>query len=55
MGQGAQLASAGLAIAFAALMLVASQLFVEAQSAKHLKGTIELRSLNKPIGGGFLR
>jgi len=44
MDEGAELATAGLVVAFAAVLLVASHLFIEAQSAKHLvKGSIDLK------------
>jgi hypothetical protein len=36
MNEGAELATAGLVVAFAAVLLVASHLFIEAQSAKQL-------------------
>ena len=40
MNDAHQLASAMLAIAFAALMLVAGQLFIEYRSTKHLLTTV---------------
>jgi hypothetical protein len=36
MDEGAELATAGLVVAFAAVLLVVSHLFMEAQSAKRL-------------------
>jgi hypothetical protein len=38
MDEGAELATAGLVVAFAAVLLVASHFFMEAQSAKRLVG-----------------
>jgi hypothetical protein len=50
MDDGAQQASACLVIAFAALMLVASQHFIEAQSAKQLvKNSIDLKTTTRTI------
>lgn len=44
MGEGAELATAGLVVAFAAVLLVASHFFIEAQSTKQLvKGSIDLK------------
>jgi hypothetical protein len=44
MNEDAELATAGLVIAFATVLLVASHLFIESQSAKQLvKGSIDLR------------
>ena len=44
MEEGAGLATAGLVLAFAAVLLVASHFFVEARSAKQLvNGTIDLK------------
>jgi hypothetical protein len=44
MDEGADLATAGLVVAFAAVLLVASHLFVEARSAKQLvKGSIDFK------------
>ena len=44
MDDGAELATAGLVVAFAAVLLVASHFFIEAQSAKQLvKGSIDLK------------
>lgn len=44
MDEGAELATAGLVLAFAAVLLVASHFFVEAQSAKQLvKSSIDLK------------
>ena len=44
MNEGAELATAGLVVAFAAVLLVASHLFIESQSAKQLvKGSVDLK------------
>jgi hypothetical protein len=44
MDEGAELATAGLVVAFAAILLVASHFFVEARSAKQLvKDSIDLK------------
>jgi hypothetical protein len=44
MDEGAELATAGLVVAFAAVLLVASHFFVEARSAKQLvKDSIDLK------------
>ena len=44
MEEGAGLATAGLVVAFAAVLLVASHFFVEARSAEQLvNGTIDLK------------
>ena len=44
MGEGAELATAGLVVAFAAVLLVISHFFIEARSAKQLvKGSIDLK------------
>ena len=44
MDDGAELATAGLVVAFAAVLLVASHFFVEARSAKQLvKGSTDLK------------
>jgi hypothetical protein len=44
MDESAELATAGLVLAFAAVLLVASHFFVEAQSAKQLvKSSIDLK------------
>jgi hypothetical protein len=44
MDEGAELATAGLVAAFAAVLLVASHFFIEAQSAKQLvKGSIDIK------------
>ncbi|MBR1187314.1 hypothetical protein JQ609_24510 [Bradyrhizobium sp. AUGA SZCCT0169] len=43
MNEGAELATAGLAVAFAAVLLVASHLFMETQSAKQfVKGSSKI-------------
>ncbi|MBR1193861.1 hypothetical protein JQ634_34240 [Bradyrhizobium sp. AUGA SZCCT0240] len=50
MNEGAELATAGLVVAFAAVLLVASHLFMESQSAKHLvKGAIDLKITTNTI------
>ena len=52
MDEGAELATAGLVVAFAAVLLVASHLFMEAQSAKHLaKGSIDIKAATKVVAG----
>jgi hypothetical protein len=44
MDEGAELATTGLVVAFAAVLLVASHLFIESQSAKQfVKGSIDLK------------
>jgi hypothetical protein len=44
MNEGAELATAGLVVAFAAALLVASHFFIEAQSAKQLvKSSTDLK------------
>jgi hypothetical protein len=44
MDEGAELATAGLVVAFAAVLLVASHFFVEARTAKQqVKGPIDLK------------
>jgi len=44
MEEGAGLATSGLVVAFASVLLVASQFFVEARSAEQLvNGTIDLK------------
>ena len=51
MDEGAELATAGLVVAFAAVLLVASHFFIEAQSAKQLvKGSIDLKVQTNVIG-----
>ena len=51
MDEGAELATAGLVVAFAAVLLVASHFFVEAQAAKQLfKSSIELKVRSNVIG-----
>jgi hypothetical protein len=50
MDKGAELATAGLVVAFAAVLLVASHLFIEAQSAKRLvKSSIDLKTTTHTI------
>ena len=45
MDEHAGLATAGLVVAFAAVLLVASHLFIEAQSAKQfVQGSIDLKA-----------
>ena len=46
MDEGAELATAGLVVAFAAVLLVASHLFIEAQSAK---GSLDLKITTNTI------
>jgi hypothetical protein len=44
MNEGAELATAGLVVVFAAVLLVASHLFIESQSAKQLtKRSLDLK------------
>ena len=44
MDDGAELATVGLVVAFAAVLLVASHFFIEAQSAKQLvRGSMDLK------------
>ena len=51
MDEGAELATAGLVVACAAVLLVASHFFIEAQSAKQLvKGSIDLKVQTNVIG-----
>jgi hypothetical protein len=48
MDEGAELATTGLVVAFAAVLLVISHFFIEARSAKQLvKGSIELKAQSK--------
>jgi hypothetical protein len=50
MDESAELATAGLVLAFAAVLLVASHLFIEAQSAKRLvKSSIDLKTTTHTI------
>ena len=50
MNEGAELATAGLIVAFAAVLLVASHLFIESQSAKQfVKGSIDLKITTNTI------
>jgi len=50
MNEGAELATAGLVMAFAAVLLVASHLFIQSQSAKQLvKGSIDLKITTNTI------
>jgi hypothetical protein len=52
MDEGAELATVGLVVAFAAVLLVASHLFIESQSAKQLaKGSIDLKITTNTIAG----
>ena len=52
MDEGAELATAGLVVAFAAVLLVASHFFMEAQSAKHLtKGSIDIKAATNVVAG----
>ena len=51
MDEGAELATAGLVVAFAAVLLVASHLFIQTQSAKQVvKGAIELKAATNIVG-----
>jgi hypothetical protein len=43
MNEGAELATAGLVVVFAAVLLVASHLFIELQSAKLGKRSLDLK------------
>jgi hypothetical protein len=50
MNEGAELAPVGLVLPFAAVLLVASQLFIQSQSAKqHVKGSIDLKITTNTI------
>jgi len=52
MDEGAGFATAGLVAAFAAVLLIASHLFIEAQSAKQLvKGSIDLKATANEVAG----
>jgi hypothetical protein len=52
MDKGAELATTGLVMAFAAVLLVASHFFMEAQSAKHLaRGSIEIKAATNVVAG----
>ena len=54
MDEGAELATAGLVVAFAAVLLVVSHFFIEAQSAKQLvKGSFDVKVQTKVIGSWF--
>jgi hypothetical protein len=51
MDEGADLATAGLVVAFAAVLLVISHFFIDSQSAKQLvKGSIDLKVQSNVIG-----
>lgn len=50
MNEGAELATAGLVVTFAAVLLFASHLFIEAQSAKEIKGSLDLKITTNTIG-----
>lgn len=50
MNDDAELATAGLVVAFAAVLLVASHLFIGSQSAKQLvKGSIDLQITTRTV------
>ena len=50
MDEGSELATAGLVVIFAAILLIVSHLFIEAQSAKHLaRGSIEIKAATNPV------
>jgi hypothetical protein len=52
MDEDAELATAGLVVAFAAVLLVASHFFIEVQSAKHLaRGTIDIKATTNIVAG----
>ena len=52
MKESAELATAGLVVAFAAVLLVASHLFIGSQSAKQLvKGSIDLKITTSTVTG----
>ena len=54
MDEFTELATAGLVMAFAAVLLVASHFFIEAQSAKQLvKNSIDLTIQTNVIGAGY--
>jgi hypothetical protein len=51
MNEGAELATAGLVVVFAAVLLAASHLFIESQSAKQLaKPSVDLKIATHVIG-----
>jgi hypothetical protein len=49
MDKGAELATAGLVVAFAVVLLFASHLFVEAQAAKQLRGSLNFKITTNTI------
>ena len=50
MDEGAELATAGLVVAFAVVLLVASHFFIQAQSARHLaKGSVDLKATTNVV------
>jgi hypothetical protein len=52
MNEGAELATAGLVVAFATVLLVALHLFIESRSAKHLvKDSVDLKITTNVIAG----
>jgi len=54
MDEGAELTTVGLVAAFAAVLLVASHFFMEAQSAKHLVGRgMDLRAKTSIVATGL--
>ena len=53
MNEGAELATAGLVVAFAVVLLVASHLFIESQSGKLVKGSTDLK-VTSNVSAGWL-
>ena len=54
MDDGAELATMGLVAAFAAVLLVVSHVFIQAQSAKQLvRGSMELRAKTNVVAIGL--
>lgn len=54
MDEGAELATVGLVVAFAAVLLVVSHFFMEAQSAKRLiDGSMNLRARTNIVATGL--
>ena len=52
MDEGAELATAGLVVAFAAVLLVASHFFIEAQTAKYVaRGAFDMKAATNIFAG----
>ena len=50
MDEGSVLATTGLVVVFAAVLLVVSHLFIESQAAKHLaRDSIEIKAATNPV------